>query len=194
MDGHFILHLIRHAPTAGNKEKRYIGWTDEPVLPFEAAADFRKRQVWGSDLARCRQTAEVLFPRAVYHANPGWRECHFGTWEQKTYEQLQHDPRYRSWIDDPAEMAPPEGESLGELAVRIDGAVRSLPEGNEFTVITHGGPIRWLAAQATGGAFRQQAALHGHCHSIVWQNRKAYEEGQRCISFSVAPLMANASM
>lgn len=194
MDAYFVLHLIRHAPTAGNKEKRYTGWTDEPVLPFEAPADMTMQEVWGSDLLRCRQSAEVLFPRAVYHANPDWRECNFGKWEQKTYGQLQHDPHYRSWIDDPANIAPPDGESLVQLAMRIGRAVRSLPEGNEFTVITHGGPIRWLAAQATGGAFHQQTALHGCCHSMVWQDRKAYEEGQRCISFSVAPLMANASM
>lgn len=193
MDGLFVLHLIRHAPTAGNKEKQYIGWTDEPVLSFKAPVDSGLREVWGSDLLRCRQTAAVLFPEAVYHASLDWRECNFGTWEQKTYEQLQHDPHYRSWIDDPMNTVPPGGESLEGLTKRIDRAVRALPEGNEFTVITHGGPVRWLAAQATGGAFHQQAALHGHCYSIVWQNRKACEEGQRCISFSVEPLTANAS-
>lgn len=194
MDGLFILHLIRHAPTAGNNGKQYIGWTDEPVLPFEAANDPSIREVWGSDLMRCRQTAEILFPQAVFFADPDWRECHFGNWEQKTYAQLQHDQHYRDWIDDPELAAPPGGESLGQLAIRVDRAVRSLPEGNEFTVITHGGPIRCLTAKATGGAFQQQTAHHGHRHSIIWQSRKAYEEGQQCRSYSVAPLMASASM
>ena len=29
------LYLIRHLPTAGNREKKYIGWTDEPIEPVE---------------------------------------------------------------------------------------------------------------------------------------------------------------
>ena len=29
------LYLIRHLPTAGNREKKYIGWTDEPIGPVE---------------------------------------------------------------------------------------------------------------------------------------------------------------
>ncbi|MBB5179492.1 alpha-ribazole phosphatase [Planomicrobium koreense] len=194
MDNVFILHLIRHAPTAGNKEKRYIGWTDEPVLPFEGENNPFVRNVWGSDLMRCRQTAKVLFPNAVYHADPDWRECHFGKWERKTYEQLKNCQTYRDWIDDPEETAPPEGESLKQLAIRIDRAVRSLPEGNEFTIVTHGGPVRYLAAKATGHAFNQQTALHGHRYSITWQSRKAYEEGQQCISYSAAPLTANANL
>lgn len=194
MDDFFTLHLIRHAPTAGNKEKRYIGWTDEPVLPFKAPGDPVVRTVWGSDLLRCRQTAEVLFPLADYQADPNWRECHFGIWEQKTYEQLKQDLCYRSWIDDPLNCAPPEGESLLHLQLRIDRAVRSLPLGAEFTVLTHGGPIRYLAAKAKGGAFQEQTALHGHRHSLTWQSRKAYEEGQRCISYSVVPLMENGNL
>ena len=28
----FVLYLIRHLPTVGNKERKYIGWTDEPIL------------------------------------------------------------------------------------------------------------------------------------------------------------------
>lgn len=194
MDGLFVLHLIRHAPTAGNKEKRYIGWTDEPVLPFKGASDPSVREVWGSDLLRCRQTAELLFPNAVYHADADWRECNFGNWEGKTYEQLQNCQAYRDWIDDPENTAPPEGESLRQLAIRVERAVRALPEGNEFTVVTHGGPVRWLAAKANGAAFGQQAALHGHRYSIAWQSRKACEEGRQCISYSAAPLTASASL
>ena len=26
------IHLMRHLPTAGNKQRRYIGWTDEPIV------------------------------------------------------------------------------------------------------------------------------------------------------------------
>jgi alpha-ribazole phosphatase len=190
----FILHLIRHAPTAGNQAKQYIGWTDEAVLPFKAASDPLLAAVWGSDLKRCRQTAAILYPNAAYHADSNWRECHFGSWEQKTYAELEKDEHYRNWIDDPENVAPPEGESLKQLGRRIDRALRALPEGDEFTVLTHGGPIRYLLARANGEPFHQQTVLHGHRISLEWKNRTAMEEGAGCISFSAEPLMANANM
>ncbi|MCP2033713.1 alpha-ribazole phosphatase [Planomicrobium sp. HSC-17F08] len=193
MDSAFILHLIRHAPTRGNGLKQYIGWTDEAVLPFSANGRLDVERVWGSDLLRCRQTAERLFPNADYHADPDFRECHFGEWEKKTYDELNRDQRYRDWIDNPIDLAPPGGESLVDVMKRIDRAILALPEGNEFYIVTHGGPIRYLLEKASGQAFRQQTALHGHCYTLVWQNREAYEEGAPCTSYSVEPLMANAN-
>lgn len=193
MDHAFILHLIRHAPTAGNLKKQYIGWTDEPILPFEAVADTGKKKVWGSDLLRCRQTAEKLFPNAAYIEEPDFRECHFGEWEKKTYEELRKEERYRNWIENPAKIAPPGGESFCELAERVGNAVFRLPEGDEFTIIMHGGPIRYLLARATEQEFQQQTALHGQCHTVVWSSRQAFEERAICTSYSVAPLTANAN-
>lgn len=194
MGGLFVLHLIRHAPTAGNQAKQYIGWTDEPVLPFKAPAYPEVKRVWGSDLQRCRQTAEVLFPNAVYHSDSDWRECHFGDWEKKTYAELESLKAYRNWIDDPFHCQPPGGESLDQVAVRVEQAVRSLPSGEEFRIVAHGGPIRYLLARAKKEAFWNQTVLHAHCYTLVWQNRQAFEEGAQCTSFSAAPLMANGNM
>lgn len=194
MGNSFVLHLIRHAPTAGNLKKQYIGWTDEAVLPFKAEPDLSRESVWGSDLKRCRQTAEILFPEADYHADRRWRECHFGSWEQKTYAELERDQLYRNWIDDPETLAPPQGESLKQMGSRIERALAALPVGDEFTIVTHGGPIRYLLARANGGQFQQQTALHGHRFTLEWKNRKAMEEGERCISFSAEPLTVNGNM
>lgn len=193
MDRSFVLHLIRHAPTAGNQEKRYIGWTDEPVLPFAAAADRSVQNVWGSDLQRCRQTAAVLFPSAAYHAAAGLRECHFGEWERKTYEELKMDERYRQWIDDPATSFPPGGERLEEMQMRVDRVLQGLPQVPACTLIIHGGPIRYLLAKALGGNFRDRMVCHGYRYSLEWENRQAFEEGQPCTSFSEVPLMANGN-
>lgn len=194
MDSAFVLHLIRHAPTLGNQAKRYIGWTDEKIMPFEAAQFPEVMDVWGSDLQRCRQTAEILFPNALYHPDANWRECHFGDWEQKTYDQLEGIQAYRDWIDDPVACAPPKGENLQMLAGRIEQAVRRLPAGNNFTIVTHGGPIRYLAARAKKQEFREQIALHGYCYTLGWKNRQAFEEGAACTLFLAEPLMANANL
>lgn len=193
MDNSFVLHLIRHAPTPGNLEKKYMGWTDEAVLPFEAQADLQNKEVWGSDLLRCRQTASVLFPNADYRADTDLRECNFGEWEMKTYEELKNDPQYRNWIDDPYSVAPPGGESLCQLAKRIERSMRKLADGNEFTIIMHGGPIRYLVARAKKEAFREQQVSHGDCHTIAWNSRQEFEEERICKSYSVEPLMAKGN-
>ncbi|WP_282020338.1 histidine phosphatase family protein [Planomicrobium okeanokoites] len=194
MDTPFVLHLIRHAPTAGNLEKKYIGWTDEAVLPFETEAQLKSGEIWGSDLLRCRQTASILFPNAAYRADPDFRECNFGEWEMKTYEELKSEPLYRKWIDDPYSVKPPDGESLHQVELRISQALSKLPAGNEFTIIMHGGPIRYLLARAKKETFREQQAFHGDCHSISWQSRQAFEEERICKSYSVVPLTAKGNM
>ena len=194
MDQSFVLRLIRHAPTKGNRQKRYIGWTDESILPFQAKPDLKLETVVGSDLKRCRETAIVLFPNAHYRANRELRECHFGQWEMKTYEELKDIQLYRSWIDEPWSIRPPGGESLADMANRVERGMRKLPEGRELTLVLHGGPIRYLIAQALGEKFQNQIALHGGCHILTWQSRQAFEERELCTSFSVEPLMANDSM
>ncbi|ANU27443.1 histidine phosphatase family protein [Planococcus versutus] len=194
MDEPFVLSLIRHAPTRGNEQKRYIGWTDESILPFDAKADLQLQSVMGSDLRRCRETAAMLFPNAVYRANRNLRECHFGQWEMKTYQELKDNQLYRDWIKDPWNITPPDGESLKDMAERVEQAMRKLPSGNEVTLVLHGGPIRYLLAKALGENFQDQVALHGGCHRLTWQSRQAFEERTLCTSFSVEPLTANDIM
>ncbi|WP_394121371.1 histidine phosphatase family protein [Planococcus donghaensis] len=194
MDQPFVLRLIRHAPTRGNQQKRYIGWTDESILPFQAEPDLGLEKVIGSDLKRCRQTAAMLFPNAVYLANRDLRECHFGEWEMKTYEQLKEIQLYRNWIDEPWDIRPPGGESLADMAERVEQGIRKLPNDSEVTLVLHGGPIRYLIAQAMGERFQDQIALHGGCHILTWQSRRAFEERELCTSFSVEPLTVNGTM
>ncbi|MBT2570875.1 histidine phosphatase family protein [Planococcus sp. ISL-110] len=194
MDQFFVLRLIRHAPTRGNQQKRYIGWTDEAILPFDAEPDLLLKTVVGSDLKRCRQTAAVLFPNAVYRANRELRECHFGQWETKTYEELKDIGLYQSWIDDPWGIRPPGGESLADMAERVERGIRKLPDDREVTLVLHGGPIRYLMAEALGEKFQDQIALHGGCHTLTWESRQAFEERALCTSFSVEPLTANGNM
>ncbi len=64
--------LVRHGMTAGNREGRYIGRTDEPLLAESAEIlrqspyrSFHPEIVYSSPLLRCRRTAELLF----FHAD-----------------------------------------------------------------------------------------------------------------------------
>ena len=64
------LWLIRHGMTKGNQEHRYVGTTDEGLLPEEkerlqakaADMDLHPSVVFVSPARRCRETAACLFP------------------------------------------------------------------------------------------------------------------------------------
>ncbi|WP_152400444.1 histidine phosphatase family protein [Paenibacillus cellulositrophicus] len=131
------LVLVRHGTTPWNREKRYLGHTDIPLdrggrdelapLARELAGK-AFHGVFCSDLARCQETLAIISPAhadtAMY--DPRLREMDFGAWEGHTYEQLQHEPLYRQWIDSPQQVTPPGGESWADFAGRIDGFVGSL--------------------------------------------------------------------
>ena len=64
------LWLIRHGMTKGNQEHRYVGTTDEDLLPEEkerlqartADMNLHPAVVFVSPARRCRETAACLFP------------------------------------------------------------------------------------------------------------------------------------
>ena len=78
--------LMRHAPTKANLEKRYLGWTDAPLVNISklSVVDAGVEKVYGSDLQRCRVTAAHYFPNASYEADERFRESNFGEFEGKT--------------------------------------------------------------------------------------------------------------
>lgn len=161
--------LVRHGYTQWNKEHRYLGSTDLPLVPGEAerleklrtqpplGGEFRS--VYCSDLRRCRETLAALLPhlmpQAVYDSR--LREVDFGAWEGYTYDQLKDNPLYRSWIDNPGSATPPEGEAWAQFAARVDHFWIELlrevqaPDASRILLVTHGGVIRQLLAQIIEG-------------------------------------------
>ncbi len=84
------IYLIRHSMTKGNKEKRYIGTTDESLC-LEGIQLLEERKgmypevtyVYVSPMKRCVQTAEIIYPEMMkvgaYSCNEKLRECDFGS-------------------------------------------------------------------------------------------------------------------
>ena len=123
------IELIRHFATEGNLEKRYIGVTDEEikaefVLEHTLKKEENGREEWKpelvivSPLRRCRQTAEILFPGAEQVVCEQMRECDFGLFEGKNYQELTGNPKYQSWIDSGGTKAFPGGEDPMEFRKR----------------------------------------------------------------------------
>ncbi|GAE05626.1 histidine phosphatase family protein [Paenibacillus sp. JCM 10914] len=98
------------------------------------------------------------------HYDSNLRELDFGDWEGRTYDELKEVSAYRQWIDDPAAMTPPNGESWNAFQSRIRGFLESVAdetgarqkrcsnvqgidaEVSKVLVVTHGGVIRQIAA------------------------------------------------
>ncbi len=197
MANSFVLYLIRHLPTRGNKERKYIGWTDEPILDsveWNWSLPETPKHVYGSDLRRARQSAVLYFPQAIFRADAGWRECNFGDFEGKTYAELEKNTDYRKWIDNAYVFAPPGGESLREVEARVVTLLKKLP--NKAVVVTHGGPIRAILTKFSPDKkeFWSWEIPHGTGYRLEWESDKAFEEGESCTSISAVPIMVNGNL
>jgi alpha-ribazole phosphatase len=110
-----------------------------------------------SPLQRCRLFAEELaeqlqLPLSVDKA---LQELHFGEWEGRSAAELmQTDERGLGLFwSDPYGFTPPGGEPVSEFATRVLRAVEGLGrahDGERILLITHGGVMRLLLAQARG--------------------------------------------
>ena len=191
------LYLIRHWKTKGNLEKRYIGTTDEPILSGSERDLWEKRLhriladvrcVAVSPMKRCRESAELLFPGKKQEVCDAFRECDFGQFENRNYEELKNRPEYQRWLDSGGMEAFPGGESRERFAGRcVEGFVQKVTELQERKIeraafVVHGGTImailEWLDHkqrpfyqwQAENGAVfyvrTEREILRGTCKEI----------------------------
>lgn len=190
MGNGFVLTLIRHLPTAGNRKRQYIGWTDESIEPVDGKKvqlPWYPKVVYGSDLKRCIESARLYFPQAIYKCDARLRESFFGEWEGKTYDMLKGYRQYRDWIDNPEEEKPPNGESLQDVEARVLAALADLPIiENELFIVTHGGPIRLLLTKFSPElrTFWSWQIPNQSVWRLEWESVAAFKEGRRCVSLS----------
>ncbi len=156
------LSLLRHGATelAGG----FRGSIDD-ALTAEGWAQMRNAVVdagpWdvivSSPLQRCAAFArELAAERGVpLVLEADLRELHFGVWEGQTALALMVDQEAELGLfwNDPYAFTPPAGEPVLDFAQRVLAAIaRLLAEhrGQRVLVISHGGVMRLLLAQARG--------------------------------------------
>ena len=192
------VHLIRHEKTEANVERRYIGWTDQPILNVAPRIMTHDTViVYGSQLRRCKQTAKLYFPKARYIAQTGLNEIDFGEFEMKTYDDLKHVQLYRDWIDDPIAVTPPNGEDFLAFKTRVLQTFSEIVTSTgTYTFVVHGGVIRVLLEQflPTKQAFRDTYVAHHTEYTLTWELIDQLKEGASCTSYSEAFLMEKQTM
>lgn len=146
--------LIRHFATPGNEKRQYIGSTDEvlsektaflkrsyPIPEYIIASPMKRcvqtaKRIWGTDLSGCPIVLEPLM-----------RECDFGQFEGKTYEELKSVPKYIAWLKSNGTITFPGGEEQSVFRRRsVEGAIEQIEWLIEKKVqraafVVHGGTI-----------------------------------------------------
>jgi len=148
------LCLIRHGQTDWNLEGRYQGQSDVSLNEkgLEQAKSLIEKlngktfaAIYSSDLVRARQTAEPIAKMLGIdiQIEPRLREINQGQWEGVLVEDIK--ARYAEiWsqrTEDPANVRPPGGETVREVATRVytalDDIARRFPTDNVL-VVSHG--------------------------------------------------------
>lgn len=199
MANRVIVHFIRHEKTKANNEKKYIGWTDESIL-FKGTVDslpVEPKIVYGSDLVRCRETADLYFPKAQYIPHFQFRELSFGDFEMKTYDELKNNLMYLKWINKPKEVAPPNGEAFEHFEKRVLDCFNDIVKtGGEYVFVLHGGVIRLLLSVfgRMEKPFQQIIVSHRTIYSLEWDSVDELKGGERCKLSLEAPITVNDNM
>ena len=181
--------LIRHGMTEGNLKGRYIGRTDEHLCQEgkKALSELSYPVPDGlfiSPMIRCRETAEILFPRKKFRIMDQLSETDFGDFENKNYRELAGNPDYQAWIDSGGNLPFPGGESREAFRERtLEGfqkviAICSGENLQSAVLIVHGGTIMTLM-EAWGRPERDFYSWHvknGHCY-VTETDEKLWQSG-----------------
>lgn len=146
--------FIRHLRTPGNEKRQYIGRTDESLSDraLEGFLSSKNRypavkSVIASPMKRCIETARLIYPEAEIRTEPLLRECDFGLFEGKTYEELKDHPAYIEWLESGGMAAFPEGEPQELFRNRCAEGVQKWIEilleekAESAAFVVHGGTI-----------------------------------------------------
>ena len=162
------LVLVRHGETTANREFRYIGASDDAltehgqeqavqlagalsVLPIAA--------VYSSPRQRAYQTALPIASRQglTVQVLDDLREADFGKWEGLSRNEViargtQDAEQLLAWEHDTA-LAPPHGESLEVMHLRVSALVKKLVQAHPdqtVALVSHVGPIKAILCAALG--------------------------------------------
>jgi alpha-ribazole phosphatase len=144
-------------------------------------------RIVSSPLQRCARFAAELGEQLnlSVHLDKDLQELHFGAWEgQSAAALMETDAEALGlfWAD-PYSFTPPQGEPVSEFAARVLAAIARLHgayAGERVLLISHGGVMRLLLAQARGLPREQLLNVevaHGALFALSAEADGALKEG-----------------
>lgn len=177
-----MMAFIRHGITQANKERRYLGKTDESLSEegIEILKSYKKQKLYPdveclftSPMKRCIETAKIIYPALCPIIIPEWEEINFGRFEYRNYEELKDDTEYQKWLRSKGTLNFPEGESRKDFILRCkNGFIRMCNELSQVVgrnakkpvsvgMIVHGGTIMSLLSLYSGSDYFHYQASNG---------------------------------
>jgi alpha-ribazole phosphatase len=148
------LILIRHGETDWNVDGRWQGHADIPLNERGRAQAERIAQslsgvefaaIYSSDLARARQTAEVLSQvvRLPVQTDARLREIDQGAWQGLKLVEIeaQYAEAFHRRRQSPLTVAPPGGETVMQVRTRVLAAIQDILSAHPcqtVAVVSHG--------------------------------------------------------
>ncbi|MBC7685478.1 MAG: histidine phosphatase family protein [Bdellovibrionales bacterium] len=152
------LHLIRHLAPLVAAGTCY-GRTDlavDATAQARAVPALRARlpagvPVFSSPLVRCAWLALALAREADVRIDARLLELDFGKWEMRSWDQIAR-VEIEAWAADVAAYRPGGGESVTEMALRIDAFYAALMREHwaDVVIVCHAGAMRLLSARQAG--------------------------------------------
>jgi broad specificity phosphatase PhoE len=157
------LLLVRHGETDWNRDGRWQGHSNTHLndegreQARRVAREIRDVDVvYSSDLARARETAEIIAAELglPVRVDSRLRERSFGAWEGLTAAEIEVDfpDNYRRWRAREGAGAD-DAEPFDAFAARVRSFLADVLEahpGETVLLVAHGGSIRVIHALATG--------------------------------------------
>ena len=160
------VYLMRHAkPELPMTGRVYYGQTDYPlsaqgIAAAEEVGEYLKGKItfdylYASDMIRAQQTARLVAPYLPITTVPALREVNLGEWEGRGYDEVREQFReiYEARGVKFAEVAPPGGETFGELQRRTVPAfeeILSARRSGAILIVAHGAAIWSIMARCFG--------------------------------------------
>lgn len=160
------VYLMRHAkPELPMNGRVYYGQTDYPlsaqgIAAAEEVGEYLKGKItfdylYASDMIRAQQTARLVAPYLPITTVPALREVNLGEWEGRGYDDVREQFReiYEARGVKFAEVAPPGGETFGELQRRTVPAfeeILSTRRSGAILIVAHGAAIWSIMARCFG--------------------------------------------
>ena len=184
------LILLRHGQTAWNDSGRAQGHADVPLddigraqaadaAPYFAALGVA--DIWTSDLARARETADIVARACGLSAKPDGRLREYDVGERQGLTVAETGERFPHLGTDWELGNPPAGvpgaESYADVAARIVPACRealdSLASGETGVVVTHGACLKVAVAGLLGWPAEVAPSLRGlpNCSYALLEER-----------------------
>ena len=159
--------MIRHGYSISNNLKFFTGQSDVALAELGrdqarlCGESFKGKKgidaIYSSDLSRAYDTALEVGKALSLKVTPDeeLREIFAGEWEMMPFLEIEakYPEEYSVWKSDVGRAHPVGGESVADMAKRIEGAVRRIAEkhdGGCVVIATHATPIRVICTLADG--------------------------------------------